>query len=46
MKQDNSLLNMSKIKTNVPGFDDLFYGGLRLPESKDCNDRDGICIVL
>lgn len=46
MNKDCYLFELSKIKTNVPGFDDLFYGGLRLPESKDCNDRDGICIVL
>lgn len=46
MSQDNFNLDMSKIKTNVPGFDDLFFGGLRLPELKDGSGRDGICIVI
>lgn len=46
MKQDNFSLDISKIKTNVSGFDDLFFGGLRLPELKDDSGRDGICIVV
>ncbi len=46
MKEDNFSLDISKIKTNVPGFDDLFFGGLRLPELKDGSGRDGICIAI
>lgn len=41
--QDNSLF-VSKISTGVLGFDDLFYGGLRLPGTNA--DRGGICIVI
>lgn len=36
-------LFFSKIKTEVPGFDDLFYGGLRLPNNEQ---QDGLCIVI
>ncbi len=36
-------LFLSKIKTEVPGFDDLFYGGLRLPNNEQ---QDGLCIVI
>ena len=44
---NDKTLNISKISTGVPGFDDLFYGGLRLPGWKnDGNIRDGICIVI
>lgn len=46
MKQDNNALDLSKIRTKVTGFDDLLYGGLRLPELKDGSGRDGICIVI
>lgn len=46
MKQDNYALDLLKIKTNVSGFDDLLYGGLRLPELRDGSGRDGICIVI
>ena len=42
----NNELDISKIRTGVPGFDDLFYGGLRLPGWKEKNHRDGICIVI
>lgn len=42
----NNILDISKIRTGVPGFDDLFYGGLRLPGWKEKNSRDGICIVI
>lgn len=42
----NNILDISKIRTGVPGFDDLFYGGLRLPGWKETNGRDGICIVI
>lgn len=42
----NNILDISKIRTGVPGFDDLFYGGLRLPGWKGQNGRDGICIVI
>lgn len=37
---------LSKIKTYVPGLDDLFYGGLRLPDIWKDKQMDGICIVL
>ena len=43
MKED---LYLSKIRTNVPGFDDLFYGGLRLPDIRKDKHMDGICIVI
>ncbi len=44
---NNKILDISKIKTGVPGFDDLFYGGLRLPGWKGGDSsRDGICIVI
>lgn len=43
---DDNGLNISKIKTGVSGFDDLFYGGLRLPGWNRNNTRDGICIVI
>lgn len=36
-------LSLSKIKTGVPGFDDLFHGGLRLPNNEQ---KDGICMVI
>lgn len=36
-------LSLAKIKTGVPGFDDLFYGGLRLPNNEQ---QDGLCIVI
>ena len=39
-------LEVSKIVTKVPGFDDLFHGGLRLPSFNDDNDRNGICIAI
>lgn len=39
-------LYLSKIKTNVPGFDDLFHGGLRLPDIRKDKHMDGICIVI
>lgn len=39
-------LDISKICTGVSGFDDLFYGGLRLPGWNDGKGRDGICIVI
>lgn len=39
-------LQISKIFTGVPGFDDLFFGGLRLPAFEEEKDRDGICIVI
>lgn len=39
-------LYLSKIKTYVPGLDDLFYGGLRLPDIRKDKQMDGICIVL
>lgn len=39
-------LYLSKIKTNVPGLDDLFHGGLRLPDVRDKRKMDGICIVI
>ena len=42
----NNILDTSKIRTGVPGFDDLFYGGLRLPGWKEKDRRDGICIVI
>lgn len=42
-KYDNSLF-ISKISTGLQGFDDLFYGGLRLPGTNA--DRGGICIVI
>ncbi len=42
----NNILDISKIRTGVPGFDDLFYGGLRLPGRKEENEREGICIVI
>lgn len=42
-RRDNSLF-VSKISTGVRGFDDLFYGGLRLPGTNA--DRGGICIVI
>lgn len=44
---DNNIRNIFKIPTNVPGLDDLFYGGLRLPSwIGDNNGHDGICIVI
>lgn len=39
-------LEVSKIVTKVPGFDDLFHGGLRLPSFNDDSDRNGICIAI
>lgn len=45
-QMDNNNLNISKIRTGVSGFDDLFYGGLRLPGWNRNNTRDGICIVI
>lgn len=42
----DNVLDISKIRTGVPGFDDLFYGGLRLPGWKENNGKDGICIVI
>ena len=39
-------LKISKIATGVPGFDDLFFGGLRLPDFKEDKEREGICIVI
>ena len=36
-------LSLAKIRTGVPGFDDLFYGGLRLPNNEQ---QDGICMVI
>lgn len=39
-------LEVSKIVTKVPGFDDLFHGGLRLPSFNDDSDRSGICIAI
>lgn len=39
-------LYLSKIRTNVPGFDDLFHGGLRLPDIRKDKQMDGICIVI
>jgi len=43
----DEIIEISKISTGVPGFDDLFYGGLRLPGWKDNGKgRDGICIVI
>ena len=36
-----------KIETRVQGLDDLFYGGLRLPDtSKQDGKMDGIVIVI
>lgn len=43
MRED---LYFSKIRTNVPGFDDLFYGGLRLPDIRKDKHMKGICIVI
>ena len=40
-------LDISKITTGVAGFDDLFYGGFRLPGWRDGDKgRNGICIVI
>lgn len=39
-------LEVSKIVTKVPGFDDLFHGGLRLPSFNDNSGRNGICIAI
>lgn len=45
--ENNSILDIDKIITGVSGFDDLFYGGLRLPGKRGENkSRDGICIVI
>lgn len=37
---------ISKITTGVPGLDDLFYGGLRLPSCDENGNRDGLCIII
>lgn len=39
-------LYLTKISTGVPGLDDLFYGGLRLPDPRRSTDMDGICIII
>lgn len=39
-------LNIDKIKTRILGLDDLFYGGLRLPDPRQSKKMDGICIVI
>lgn len=44
MKENNNKLFISKISTGLQGFDDLFYGGLRLPGTNA--KGGGICIVI
>lgn len=46
MEKFNSIDKIAKIATGVPGFDDLFFGGLRLPDYGKGIIEEGLCIII
>ena len=46
MEKNNSFDEIAKIATNIPGFDDLFFGGLRLPDYGKDTPEEGLCIII